>query len=182
MKQLNILYVYGFNSSENSSTYKTIKNELKGNKNIKVFCFNYPQQNPFKSVNFLNDKIKENNIDLVIGSSLGGFITLNLNAKYRIVCNPALEAGDDIKPLGAESEMIKLYNQLKNEGIWKNKPNKNILTYGLFGTNDELFKHKDIFDNVYKKSSKYVDTKHHYNEKNVRDYIIPEVNKIYDEK
>lgn len=174
---LNILYVYGFNSNSNSSTYKSIKNELKQNKDIHVYCFDYPQHNPFKSVNYLNDIIKTNNINLVVGSSLGGFITMNLKAKYKIVCNPALEAGDDIKDLGARKDMVDKYNQLKNEGIWKNQ--SNTIVYGLFGTNDELFKHKDIFDSIIKNSSKYVNTKHHYTNENVKEYLIPEILKIY---
>lgn len=173
---INILYVYGFNSSENSSTFKSLKNNLDNTK-YNVYCVNYPQHNPFKSVSFLNDFIKTNKIDIVVGSSLGGFITLNLNAKYRIVCNPALEAGDDIKPLGAELNMVKLYNQLKQEEVWIKKPKNNVLTLGLFGTNDELFKHKNIFDKYYN-NSKYVETKHHYTEQNVIDYIIPEIEKI----
>lgn len=177
--KLNILYVYGFNSNANSSTFKSIKERLSKYKDIHVQCVDYPQVDPFKSVNFLNDYIRHQHINLVIGSSLGGFITLNLNAPYRIVCNPALLAGDDIKGLGARVEMVNKYNQLRDEGIWKKHYSSSKLTKGLFGTHDELFRHKDIFDKVFPNASKYVETAHHYTDENVKDYLIPEILTIY---
>ena len=172
-----ILYIYAYGSSSNSSTYASLKKYL--DKSIySVYCFDYRQNNAKDALVDIKNIIKEKSIDLVVGSSLGGFITLMLRHIPKIVCNPACNPSSDIKSIGAPEKICKTYGDVQNK-LWDNIDEFEIdNTYGLFGTNDELFKYKSEFDKHYK-NSKYVCTKHKYTDNDVKEYLIPKINEIY---
>lgn len=56
-----------------------------------MLCPQYPQEDCNQANDFLLKYIDENNIDLVIGTSLGGFIALILDTRVpTIVLNPSM--------------------------------------------------------------------------------------------
>lgn len=65
-----ILYIYGYGSSPESSTCKWLKDNLP---NTKVYCYKYEQADPENSIPYLCYLVEELDIDVVIGSSLGGW-------------------------------------------------------------------------------------------------------------
>lgn len=89
-KIIRVLYVYGYGGSYQSSTAQKLKDYLPED-SFKVFCFGYPQRNCRAAVSFLQDKVKKNHIDVLIGSSLGAFVIMcmKVNCK-KIMVNPCL--------------------------------------------------------------------------------------------
>lgn len=73
--QKKVLYIYGYGSSPESSTCKWLKNNLL---NTIVYSFGYVQADPENSIPYLCSLVEELNIDIVIGSSLGGWYAMHV--------------------------------------------------------------------------------------------------------
>lgn len=73
--QKKVLYIYGYGSSPESSTCKWLKNNLP---NTIVYSFGYVQVDPENSIPYLCSLVEELNIDIVIGSSLGGWYAMHV--------------------------------------------------------------------------------------------------------
>lgn len=70
-----VLYIYGYGSSPESSTYKWLKDNLP---NTIVYSFEYVQSDPENSIPYLCSLVEELDIDIVIGSSLGGWYAMHV--------------------------------------------------------------------------------------------------------
>lgn len=73
--QKKVLYIYGYDSSPESSTCKWLKNNLS---NTIVYSFEYVQSDPENSIPYLCSLVEELDIDIVIGSSLGGWYAMHI--------------------------------------------------------------------------------------------------------
>ena len=73
--QKKVLYIYGYGSSLESSTCKWLKNNLP---NTIVYSFIYVQTDPENSIPYLCSLVEELDIDIVIGSSLGGWYAMHV--------------------------------------------------------------------------------------------------------
>lgn len=73
--QKKVLYIYGYGSSPESSTCKWLKNNLP---NTIVYSFEYVQSDPENSIPYLCSLVEELDIDIVIGSSLGGWYAMHI--------------------------------------------------------------------------------------------------------
>ena len=70
-----VLYIYGYGSSPESNTYEWLKDNLP---NTKVYCYTYEQSDPENSIPYLCSLVEELDIDIVIGSSLGGWYAMHI--------------------------------------------------------------------------------------------------------
>ena len=70
-----VLYIYGYGSSPESSTYKWLKDNLP---NTIVYSFEYVQSDPKNSIPYLCSLVEELDIDILIGSSLGGWYAMHV--------------------------------------------------------------------------------------------------------
>lgn len=87
-EMINVLYIYGYGSSPESKTCLALK-ELLYDANI--ICVDYPQNYPSDAVDKLENVVEKEKIDLVIGSSLGGWYAMHvcaLTGKPCILINP----------------------------------------------------------------------------------------------
>ena len=73
--QKKVLYIYGYGSSPESSTCKWLKNNLP---NTIIYSFGYAQTDPENSIPYLCSLVEELDIDIVIGSSLGGWYAMHV--------------------------------------------------------------------------------------------------------
>ena len=73
--QKKVLYIYGYGSSPESSTCKWLKDNLP---NTIVYSFKYVQTDPENSIPYLCSLVEELDIDIVIGSSLGGWYAMHV--------------------------------------------------------------------------------------------------------
>ena len=107
----------------------------------------YPQQDCAQAVPFLEQVIEQEHIDMVLGTSLGGFITLCLNTRVpKLVVNPCMrpleelpkltprpDHPDDVQP---SPELIATYEPFERELFAKSHLNEPIT--GFFAEGDEL--------------------------------------------
>lgn len=73
--QKKVLYIYGYGSSPESITCVWLKNNLP---NADVYSFKYEQSDPENSIPYLCSIVEELDIDIIIGSSLGGWYAMHI--------------------------------------------------------------------------------------------------------
>ena len=150
------LYIYGFNSNSNSST-KDMLNTLLKEFGYEVVSIDYDQMDPNASLDKIEDYIENNNIDLVIGSSRGGFYTVCVsNNVKKIVINPCMFPSKELpKIVKLPDNVLMEYKKLESFLYEDNKllPIDNVM--GLFGTHDELFSYYDYFKSIFHKAYKF---------------------------
>lgn len=181
---IKILYIHGLGSSSNSSTGKLLKS--RSDDFVTFYNPSFPLS-PKEAIHKINEFIKTNDINIVIGSSLGGFYALMSNCKYGVVINPALTPISDIKnsigygthDLGNEKGkysidenfFIELQNIIKNRypdsnpEKWYLNLNRDKFFKGIFGGSDELFSHYEDFKNINRCETYFLPYMHHRFEK-----------------
>lgn len=154
-----ILNIHGFNSSGDNRNYNFLKNEYK-NREIISPTFNYTEENPYNILNSLRNIIilnreKNTPINLVVGSSIGGFFAYCLCAMYdvkTILINPSLMPFINLTTKYDVSEHIcKNYIEIFNEYVYTiDSFNYEI----IISDNDEIIDHNIITKSVIGKSKK----------------------------
>lgn len=102
-----ILYVYGYGGSATGSTVTMLKRLMP--EGYTVEAFTYTQADCAKAREEIFDYIREHEIDLVIGSSLGAFITHTLQGMPRILVNPCWLPSVELPKIGAPAELVATY-------------------------------------------------------------------------
>lgn len=155
-----ILFIYGYGGSPESTFCQLIRDALPKNE-FEVLCPVYPQEDLTEARKLLHEFIKNKHIDLIIGTSLGGFITLSLDTDLpRVVINPCMMPSAELPKLTprdghpedqlASPEMLKSYREYEdhvNHGFY----NRSTKIIGLFAEKDELLgtKYQDSFKTYY---------------------------------
>lgn len=102
-----ILYVYGYGGSATGSTVTMLKRLMP--EGCTVEAFTYTQADCAKAREEILNYIREHGIDLVIGSSLGAFITHTLQGMLRILVNPCWLPSVELPKIGAAAELVATY-------------------------------------------------------------------------
>ena len=141
----NILYIFGWNSSPESDTLKTLQ-ELLPEHNVTSIAYN--QNDPEEAINFFNTYIPNNNINLVIASSYGAFIASQIkHSIFKILINPCLQPSTEIPKLASIPNKF-LESCIYLESLKKVDDEERHFTHAFFSTNDELFSHKNIYKSL----------------------------------
>ena len=143
-----ILYIYGYNSDENSGTRQSLQNIL-GQSNYEVKSIYYNQLHPGEAIEYLSNYVENNNVAAVIGSSLGGFYALSLwqSNLPTIVINPCMKPSIELPKIGCPAEIAARFKDYEN---WDNVKKK---VFGLFGTDDELIDYHKLFGKLFGKDN-----------------------------
>ena len=83
---MKILYIHGLSSSGNSGTAEHLRRLLP---NDTIFSPDLPIE-PMVALEMLKRLVKEEKINLVIGTSMGGMFAQKLQGTYKILVNPSL--------------------------------------------------------------------------------------------
>lgn len=176
MEKIKILYIHGLNSNGNSRTATTLR-QLLGDIAIvfspifssNVESFNVMKQNIRQAWSFVN----ANEINLIIGSSMGGFIASNLMSMPKILINPCLRPSEQFyKRTSITQEETDKYAEFENAMIIDREDR--LATYGLFSTNDELFSYKNLFEKIYLPEHSYsMDDGHRISTDNIKNHLLP---------
>lgn len=157
---IKILFVYGYGGSPESTFCRLIREALPAS-DYEVLCPEYPQEDIEATRRFLTDFIEKEGIDMVVGTSLGGFITLSLDvALPRVVINPCMKPTVELSKLQPRDghPEDKIVSQEMLTGYGKYEDGVNCGTYrrspkviGLFAEHDELLgtKYKKGFKAYY---------------------------------
>lgn len=92
-----IMYIHGFKSDGNSEKAKILKNKF----GEEYIISNTLPIAPLQAINELQNALSDDEIGLIIGSSLGGFYALYLsifNSLPAILINPSLKPFETLKP------------------------------------------------------------------------------------
>ena len=136
---MKLLYIYGYGGSATGSTVTMLKRMMPEGYSIEAFT--YTQDDCAKAREEILAYIEEHEIDLVMGSSLGGFITLTLTGIRRIVVNPCWKPSVELPKIGAKAELVATYAPFE-EAI--EHPCDPELVQAYFADEDELLGDKYI--------------------------------------
>lgn len=129
---MNILYIHGLGSSATTNTVLQLR---KLHPNFRWFAVDvYP--NLTKSLKIIQDFIRENDIDILMGTSMGGFQTLAADFDgYKVAINPPLH-GDFKNLLGTDIP------------YFKSRMNKEELTFDFTEADADEIKNFDLTKTV----------------------------------
>ena len=145
-----ILYVHGYNGKPDGESFQKLAKYAKvadfDGENVEMHSFDYDAADPFNALRDLRMYYFENDIDLIIGSSLGGFLAASCDFTRRIVINPCWTPSEELPKIGYKGETRK-YTWLE-EGLGNFAEQGDAdLCIGCFAPADELLgtKYKNAF-------------------------------------
>ena len=171
---IHILYIHGLNSSGNSRTSKCLEEYL--GPGYKVFHPTFPEDADAALTKAKNELIK-NKIDIVVASSLGGFIALKLRNVMKIVINPCMSPTVELPKLGVDEKTVSRYTQYEKSLLQGIDAEEREITFGVFGTHDELFSYRDLFKKYYN-NFKMITDGHRISPSNIKNVIVPLIQHI----
>lgn len=137
MKKL--LYIYGYGGSATGSTITMLKRLMPEGYSIEAFT--YTQADCTIARHEIIDYIKRHEIDLVLGSSLGAFITLTLTGVPRIAINPCWKPSEVLPKIDAPADLVATYAKFEEMIEHPTDPQ---LVQAYFADNDELLGNKYV--------------------------------------
>lgn len=171
---INVLYIHGLNSSGTSRTAKLLEEYL--GSDFKVFRPTFPQDADVALCLAKNEIIK-NKIDIVVASSLGGFIALKLRNVMKIVINPCISPSVELPKLGVKDEIVSRYKAYEKTLFSGVDAEEREITFGVFANNDELFSYKDEFKKYYNNFTLMNDG-HRISSSNIKGVVVPLIQHI----
>lgn len=93
-----ILYIHGFNSAGASAKAQALAQHYKGKYKVLTPTFNYKDLKA--TLKLLNSLFITNKIELVVGTSMGGFLALYGSCKYKTKCvaiNPTTKPSESLQ-------------------------------------------------------------------------------------
>ena len=202
---MKILYLHGIGSGADSRTPRELRKIFR---NIEIIAPELPSR-PKEAVEYIKENYAfDDDIELVIGTSLGGFYALTLPMVKKILVNPALFADEDIfKALGygnqkflcersdgeleycIDEDFINELSQIRRRVYEKDilRPDRiehNLIneTYALFGMDDAVVGHYDDFCKMFIKENAFLfPGEHRLTPEEIRDELAPLIKKVLDE-
>ena len=146
---MNVLYIHGYNGSPYGTSY-TLFDSLIDKTSATLHTIDYDPAQPLEAIKSIKRYVRDNNIDLIIGSSLGGFLTMHLFGYSRIVINPCWDPATELPCLGYTGS-IEEYKRLLNTLIENLDSEERHLCSGCFAPDDELLggKYLDTFQQYF---------------------------------
>lgn len=170
-----ILYVHGYNSS--GETGRTLAKLLEND--YKVHHFPIPV-NADEAINKVKNYLKEHsNISLIVGTSLGGFITSRMNGYLKLMINPCMLPSVELPKLGCEKELANTYKKYEDDLTFLDREEK-ASTFIMFGTKDELIDYSGYCKKLYRKNNFSVipGGHHRVSKEELIDWVIPRIKGI----
>lgn len=110
---LKLLYIHGFRSSAKSSTILTLRENYT---DVEVHAFDVTHH-PVESIKKIEDYVAQHGIDILAGSSLGGYYTLCAKVDIpKIAVNPAISPENSLKYLPEIGHTVEYYNP-REDGV-----------------------------------------------------------------
>lgn len=191
---INIIYLHGFASSGNSGTAKEIQECLP---KCKVFSPDLPID-PGAALSGIHNAVSTHDINLAIGTSMGGLLALFSNCRNKIVVNPSFHVSEMMKSrLGELSSVaIPYYKARENgetefmltdgiasrfqnleENVFKQSRLDFDRVLGVFGTDDNVVDCKDEFLR-HSLNVRYFKGGHRLSKEAIEEVIIPSILQI----
>lgn len=188
---MKIIYFHGFASSGASGTVQTLRKIMP---DIEIIAPDIPVD-PQEALPFLKELCRQEQPDLIIGTSMGGMYAQQMRGFKRICVNPAfnmsslskvLKTGeheflnrrkDSQKTFRITRDIIQHFNQMERQQFKDITPEEQELCWGLFGINDTTVNTYDLFRKHYTQATRF-EGEHRLNEKVLRHTVIPLIKEI----
>ncbi len=161
---MKILYIHGLSSSGNSGTAEHLRRLLP---NDTIFSPDLPIE-PMVALEMLKRLVKEEKINLVIGTSMGGMFAQKLQGTYKILVNPSLhvsrsmrcklginrffsERQDGISEYEITPELCDRYEELEQTQCMAYSDEERDNTIALFGIGDDMVNCREEYCEHYTK-------------------------------
>lgn len=180
----NILYVHGFGSSGDSGTASTIGKFLP---NCRVIAPDLPLD-PNEALNLLKRIIDNENIDFIVGTSMGGMFAQQLRGVPKVIVNPAFHVSrsmrskiginpffkkrrDGATQFEVTEELCDLYETMELSQFEGIDEKENALTYGLFGIDDKVVNCEEEYLSHYN-NVMWFEGEHRLSENVILNYVV----------
>lgn len=128
---MKIAYIHGYKGSAYGTSFENIKEAL--GDDAELIGVEYDETDYYTSRESILEFIEKEKPDMLIGSSLGGFLTMTIPGIDKIVINPCVWPNVELPKLGASEEFVKTFFDNLEDRVYKDKQ-----TYGIFGIDDEI--------------------------------------------
>lgn len=182
---MRILYIHGLSSSGRSGTAECLRRLLPEDT---IYSPDIPVE-PTEALNMLKNLVKEKNINLVIGTSMGGMFAQKLGGVKKILVNPSLhvslsmrkkmginkffsERRDGISEYEITPGLCDKYEEIEmtQNQFYTDEEKEN--TIALFGTEDDTVNCLDEYREHYTKFQTFPGG-HRLTEKSIIEYLLP---------
>ncbi|MBR4897454.1 MAG: alpha/beta fold hydrolase [Prevotella sp.] len=189
-----ILYVHGFASSGQSGTVTRLRQVLP---EAKVLAPDLPLH-PADALALLQGICKEEQPDLIVGTSMGGMYAEQLRGFDRILINPAFQIADTMQSHGltgkqqffspredgvqefyVDKPLVKEYRQTTEQNFVGIDAEEQRRVFGLFGDEDPLVHTQELFEQHYPQSVSF-HGEHRMNDRSFMHSVLPVVRWIDD--
>ena len=146
---IKILYVHGYHGNPNGGSFQKLSKYAAeadfGGEQVEMHSIDYDAEHPFESVRALKQYYYENDIDLIIGSSLGGFLAACCDWARRIVVNPCMYPSVELPKIGYAGPVDQYQRMEEHLGYYAEDGDKD-LCIACFAEDDEIFGEKYVDD------------------------------------
>ena len=189
---MKIVYFHGFGSSGASGTVESLRHHLPEHE---IIAPDIPVD-PQLALPYLTGFVREQQPDLIIGTSMGGMYAQQMFGFKKILVNPAfnmstmskvLKAGkrypfqngrkDGEKDFLITGQIVKNFNQMERQQFKGMTDFDKENTWGLFGTNDTTVNCYDLFKKHYPNARRF-EGEHRLNDKSLKTAVIPLIREI----
>ncbi|MBO7193850.1 MAG: hypothetical protein J6V47_06140 [Bacteroidaceae bacterium] len=183
-----MMYVHGFASSGCSGTVMTLRRSLPG---WRVIAPDLPVD-PFEALELLRSIVKEENPEIVVGTSMGGMYTQQLWGVPRIVVNPSFEMSrsllfgkmgrnkymskrkDGATEFRIDKAVVERFKEMEKHQFDGITDDEKTLVVGLFGDKDPVVHFYPLMAELYgKERCRWFDGEHRLNDKVVTKVLLP---------
>ena len=190
-----ILYIHGFGSAGSTGT-ATIMRNLLYEKDVRVISPDVPTS-PAEALSFLKSFAEQEQPDLIIGTSMGGFYAEQLRGYKRILVNPSFHMArlltfrglgnyefqnkrqDGADKFKVDKQMIAEFKEIEKLSFKGLTAEDKGNVWGMFGRNDPTVHTQDDYTKVYGKDHFIVfEGEHRLNDKILKHDVLPIINKI----
>lgn len=190
-----ILYIHGFGSAGSTGT-ATIMRNLLYEKDVRVVSPDVPTS-PAEALPFLKSFAEQEQPDLIIGTSMGGFYAEQLRGYKRILVNPSFHMArlltfrglgnyefqnkrqDGADKFKVDKQMIAEFKEIEKLSFKGLTAEDKGNVWGMFGRNDPTVHTQDDYTKVYGKDHFIVfEGEHRLNDKILKHDVLPIINKI----
>ncbi len=194
MKDKTLLYVHGFASSGQSGTVTRLRTVMP---NTRVVAPDLPIH-PQEALELLHRLCREEQPDLIVGTSMGGMYAEQLYGHDRICVNPAMEMGETMRAHGmtgtqqfqnprqdgiqefyVDKALVKEYRDASEQRFAGVDDDERRRVFGLFGDEDTTVDTFDMFHAVYPQALHF-HGEHRMNDQSFMHSVVPVIRWIDD--
>lgn len=183
MRKPRILFIHGYGGGAFGATATNLQRQLGEDATLFAPAFSNELSsfdNMLANIQHAQMVVENEGINLVIGSSMGGFTALRVKGCPRIVINPCMKPSELLYlPEFGNATQTEIDKYIHLEEALIPSPFEVDKTWALFAENDELFSYRWLFNQLFDSSHAFsVPGEHQNNPIRIRENIIPLIQEI----